>query len=82
MSDRRTANIVAFPARRTNRLATCPHCGTLTETRRVGRLLWAYCEEHEARWVVRDFGAPPPAESRRDVERALTLLARFAEVGA
>ncbi|MEM8983889.1 MAG: hypothetical protein AAGC71_12740 [Pseudomonadota bacterium] len=74
------SNVLRFPSARA-RLATCPHCGTITDTHRIGRLLWAYCDAHEMRWVARDFGTVPPSESPDHVAQSLALLSRYAEVG-
>ncbi|MEM1260815.1 MAG: hypothetical protein AAGH76_00315 [Pseudomonadota bacterium] len=75
------SNVLQFPTARARRLATCPQCGKISGTRRIGRLLWAYCEAHEARWVVRDFEQLPVSESPTDVTESLALLSQFAEVG-
>lgn len=75
-----SAKILAFPARRIGHLARCPQCGTVTDTKRIGRLLWAYCETHEARWVARDFGDATREELRADAAGTLAVLARYAEI--
>ncbi len=48
--------------------------------RRFGRILWAYCEHHQTRWVNRDFGRPNPFEDRRALRQSLEFLGEFVEV--
>lgn len=74
-------NVVAFPVAQREHLSTCPHCGTLTNVRRFGRLLWAYCDNHRLRWVARDFQqASPGLQSRGQLRRNLEFLSSFVEV--
>ena len=80
MTQNTASNVVRFPASKAAKLKTCPHCGTVTDTRRIGRLLWAYCDVHEARWVARDFGETPAHESAAAVTQSVEMLARYAEV--
>jgi len=81
MSNAPTSNVLRFPLERRRRLASCPHCGTRSDVCRIGRLLWAYCDEHEVRWVVADLKeAPPRTLDRAELRRGLEFLASFAEV--
>jgi len=74
-------NVVEFPIERRRELRSCPHCGTRSDVYRIGRLLWAYCNEHEVRWVVADFHEAPPATmDRQQLRRGLEFLACFDEV--
>lgn len=75
------SNIVPFPLERRRDLKSCPHCGTRSDVCRIGRLLWAYCDEHEVRWVVADLKeAPSRRLDRGELRRGLEFLASFAEV--
>ncbi|MGB5247373.1 MAG: hypothetical protein WBN34_12560 [Woeseia sp.] len=75
------SNIVQFPLDRRRELKSCPHCGTRSDVYRIGRLLWAYCDEHEVRWVVADFHeATPTAMDRQQLRRGLEFLSSFDEV--
>ncbi|MGB5354999.1 MAG: hypothetical protein WBM54_06805 [Woeseia sp.] len=75
------SNIVQFPLDRRRELKNCPHCGTRSDVYRIGRLLWAYCDEHEVRWVVADFHeATPTAMDRQQLRRGLEFLSSFDEV--
>lgn len=74
-------NVVPFPLERRRELKCCPHCGTRSDVQRIGRLLWAYCDVHEVRWVVADFhDATPAAMDRRELRTGLEFLSAFAEV--
>lgn len=74
-------NILQFPLDRRREIRNCPHCGTRSDVYRIGRLLWAYCELHEVRWVVADFkdSAAHPAD-RQQLRRGLEFLSSFVEV--
>jgi len=74
-------NVVEFPIGRRRDMKACPHCGTRTDLWRIGRLLWAYCESHEVRWVAADFrDAAPSTLDRERLRKGLEFLASFAEV--
>ena len=76
-----TDNIVQFPLNRRRDLNGCPHCGTHSDVWQIGRLLWAYCDVHEVRWVVADYHAVAPgALDRAQLRRGLEFLSSFAEV--
>ncbi|NND55269.1 MAG: hypothetical protein HKN56_09915 [Gammaproteobacteria bacterium] len=75
------SNIVQFPIDRRRDLKSCPHCGTRSDVYRIGRLLWAYCDLHEVRWVVADFhDASPNSMDRQQLRRGLEFLSSFVEV--
>lgn len=77
----RDKNVVPFPIDRRRRIQACPHCGTHTDIWRIGRLLWAYCETHEVRWVAADYNdASAGLWDRNRLRRRLEFLASFAEV--
>ena len=74
-------NIVQFPLSRRRDLQGCPHCGTRSDVYRIGRLLWAYCDQHEVRWVVADFHqAPRESMDRKQLRKGLEFLSAFVEV--
>lgn len=77
----RASNIVQFPLERRREMRGCPHCGTRSNVYRIGRLLWAYCDDHEVRWVVADFhDASPASMDRQQLRRGLEFLSSFDEV--
>lgn len=74
-------NVVQFPLSRRRDLQGCPNCGTRSDVYRIGRLLWAYCDEHEVRWVVADFHeASPESMNRQQLRKGLEFLSSFVEV--
>ena len=74
-------NVIAFPAHRTRQVRGCPHCGTRSDVWQIGKLLWAYCEEHEVRWVVADHSSVSRATiNRQELRRGLEFLSAFVEV--
>lgn len=75
------SNVVRFPLSRRRDMQGCPHCGTGSDVHRIGRLLWAYCETHEVRWVVADFhDATPVSVDRQQLRRGLEFLSSFVEI--
>lgn len=75
------SNIIPFPIDRCRDMRGCPHCGTRSDVYRIGRLLWAYCDQHEVRWVVADFqDATPVVMDRQQLRRGLEFLSAFVEV--
>ncbi len=75
-------NVVKFPVHRRREMHGCPHCGRRNDVWQIGRLLWAYCEAHEVRWVVADYAAVTRATiNHRELKRGLEFLSAFAEVG-
>lgn len=73
-------NVVPFPLHQRD-MQGCPHCGRRTSVWRIGRLVWAYCEPHEVRWVAADLKRIPPGTlDRAQVRRGLEFLASFDEV--
>lgn len=75
------SNVIAFPLHRRRQLQGCPHCGRRDDVWQIGRLLWAYCEDHEVRWVVADFnGVRNATINRRDLRKGLEFLSTFDEI--
>ena len=76
-----TNNVVRFPIERRQVIRGCPRCGRRSDVWQIGRLLWAYCERHELRWVVADYAAVTRATiNRRELRKGLEFLSSFAEV--
>jgi hypothetical protein len=74
-------NVIDFPVHRRRKMRGCPHCGRRDDVWQIGRLLWAYCETHEVRWVVADHvGATKATINRRELKKGLEFLSVFAEV--
>ena len=74
-------NIVKFPLARRRELKSCPHCGCHSDVWKIGRLLWAYCDRHEVRWVVADYKTVTPETlDRAHLRRGLEFLSNFSEV--
>jgi hypothetical protein len=74
-------NVIEFPLHRRRELRGCPHCGRRDDVWQIGRLLWAYCETHEVRWVVADYSGVTKATINRDeLRKGLEFLSTFAEV--
>lgn len=73
-------NVVRFPLNRRDNEG-CPHCGKRTSVWRIGRLLWAYCEAHEVRWVAADLKIIPSGNlDRQQLRKGLEFLAAFDEI--
>lgn len=74
-------NVVPFPFHRRPSMAGCPQCGARTDVWQIGRLVWAYCVEHEVRWVAADL-KQVVAENidRGQMRRGLEFLASYIEV--
>ncbi|MBT5217898.1 MAG: hypothetical protein HOI35_17500 [Woeseia sp.] len=76
-----TSNVIPFPLARRREFSGCPHCGRRDDAWQIGRLLWAYCETHELRWVVADFdGVSRATINRTELRRGLEFLSEFVEV--
>lgn len=76
-----TDNVIAFPLSRRRALNGCPHCGKRDDVWQIGRLLWAYCETHEVRWVVANYeGVTRATIDRRELRRGLEFLSAFDEI--
>jgi hypothetical protein len=76
-------NIIAFPLHRRHELKACPYCGKRDDTWQIGRLLWAYCEMHEVRWVVADYqGVSRATINRSELSNGLEFLSTFIEVSS
>ena len=74
-------NIIAFPLHRRREMRGCPHCGKRNDVWQIGRLLWAYCETHEVRWVVANYdGVKRATINRRELKKGLEFLSSFVEV--
>ena len=74
-------NVIEFPLHRRRELRGCPHCGRRDDVWQIGKLLWAYCEAHEVRWVVADYAGVTKATINRDeLRKGLEFLSTFAEV--
>lgn len=74
-------NVIPFPLHRRREMRGCPHCGKRDDVWQIGRLLWAYCESHEVRWVVADYSDVTKATiNRRELKKGLEFLSNFAEV--
>ena len=77
----RADNILQFPLHRRREFAGCPHCGRRDDVWQIGRILWAYCESHEVRWVVADYvGVSRATINRRELRHGLEFLSNFVEV--
>lgn len=77
----RSDNIVPFPLHRRREMRGCPHCSRRDDVWQIGKILWAYCEIHEVRWVVADHvGATRATINRRELKRGLEFLSAFAEI--
>ena len=78
---RNRSNIVQFPLQRRHPMRGCPQCGNRSDVWQIGRLLWAYCEIHELRWVVADYaGVSRATINRRELRKGLDFLSSFVEV--
>jgi len=74
-------NIIPFPLHRRRELNGCPHCGRRDDVWQIGRLLWAYCETHEVRWVIADYaGVTRATINRRELRKGIEFLSTFAEI--
>lgn len=74
-------NVVPFPLHRRREFTGCPHCGRRDDVWQIGKLLWAYCEAHEVRWVVADHvGATKATINRTELRKGLEFLSVYAEV--
>lgn len=74
-------NVIPFPIHRRLELRGCPSCGTRGDVWQIGKLLWAYCETHELRWVVADYeGVTRATINRREMCQGLEFLATYVEV--
>ena len=74
-------NVIAFPLHRRREFSACPHCGRSDDVWQIGKLLWAYCEEHQLRWVVGDYARVSRATiNREELQKGLEFLAAFAEI--
>lgn len=74
-------NVIAFPLSRRRELRGCPHCGRRNDVWQIGRLLWAYCETHEVRWVIANYeGVTRATINRRELRRGLEFLSAFDEI--
>ncbi|MBT8132846.1 MAG: hypothetical protein KJO35_11295 [Gammaproteobacteria bacterium] len=77
------SNIIPFPLHRRRELRGCPHCGRRNDVWQIGRLLWAYCDKHELRWVVADYECVTRATINRDeLRRGLEFLSGYAEISS
>jgi len=74
-------NVIRFPLDRRREIHGCPTCGKRDDVWQIGKLLWAYCETHELRWVVADCeGVTRATINRREMCHGLEFLATFVEV--
>jgi hypothetical protein len=74
-------NIIKFPVERRREIKGCPHCGSRNDVWQIGRVLWAYCEMHEVRWVVANYGSASKATiNRRQLRKGLEFLSSFVEI--
>lgn len=79
--DKITDNIIKFPVERRREIKGCPHCGSRNDVWQIGRVLWAYCEVHEVRWVVANYGSASKATiNKRALRKGLEFLSSFVEV--
>jgi hypothetical protein len=77
----RANNVIQFPIHRRIEVRGCPHCGRRSDVWQIGRILWAYCETHELRWVVANYESVTRATiNRRELRKGLEFLSAFAEV--
>jgi hypothetical protein len=74
-------NVIAFPLHRRSEIPGCPQCGRRDDTWQIGKVLWAYCESHEVRWVVADYeGVTRATINRHELRQGLEFLSTFVEV--
>lgn len=74
-------NVIKFPVERRREVKGCPHCGRRNDVWQIGRVLWAYCEKHELRWVVANYETASKATiNRRALRKGLEFLSTFAEI--
>lgn len=74
-------NVIQFPIERSREVKGCPHCGKRNDVWQIGRLLWAYCETHEVRWVVANYiSASRATINKRALRKGLEFLSSFDEV--
>jgi hypothetical protein len=74
-------NVIRFPVEHRHEVRGCPHCGKRNDVWQIGRVLWAYCETHEVRWVVANYGNVSKATiNRQELRRGLEFLSTFAEI--
>ena len=79
--DAKSDNVIAFPLHRRHDFSGCPHCGRRDDVWQIGKILWAYCEAHEVRWVVADYEVVTRATiNRRELRQGLEFLSTFAEI--
>jgi hypothetical protein len=75
------SNVIPFPLTRRRDFQGCPHCGKRTSVWRIGRLVWAYCENHSVRWVAADLQRiPRGAMDRQQLKKGLEFLSAFDEI--
>ena len=68
-------NVVEFPLHKRRPLTGCPQCGRRDDVWQIGRVLWAYCERHEVRWVVANqIGATKATINRTELRKGLEFL--------
>lgn len=74
-------NIIHFPVQRRHQNHGCPQCGQRNDVWQIGRVLWAYCEKHELRWVVANYESVTRATiNRRELRKGLDFLSSFVEI--
>jgi hypothetical protein len=75
------SNVIRFPVEQRHTVRGCPHCGKRNDVWQIGRILWAFCETHEVRWVVASYGTVSKATiNRNELRRGLEFLSSFVEV--
>jgi len=74
-------NVIRFPLQRRREVRGCPHCGQRDDVWQIGRILWAFCSQHEVRWVAADHvGATRATINRQELKKGLEFLSTYAEV--
>jgi hypothetical protein len=63
------SNVIRFPVEQRHTVRGCPHCGKRNDVWQIGRILWAFCETHEVRWVVASYGTVSKATTAIAVNR-------------
>lgn len=74
-------NVITFPLSRRRAFSGCPHCGRRDDIWQIGQVLWAYCEQHQVRWVIDDYKSVSRATiNRNELQQGLEFLSSFAEI--
>lgn len=79
--DTSSNNVIRFPLERCRGIHGCPQCGKRDDVWQIGRVLWAYCEAHEVRWVVSNHAEATRATiNKQSLRKGLEFLSSFSEI--